>query len=583
MEHVARLLGALLSTAAGGGKEDLTTVVGAVTAGLSEGHVCVDAVTDERLRSALAAVKDVSGVIGAPGDATPLILDDGRLYLGRYWYYERTVATMLTRLCARVTPQPDASHVRDHLRTLFHDGMERSEQAFAALGAALSDLAVISGGPGTGKTTTVSRILALKLLLRGGDAPYAIRLAAPTGKAADRLREAIAGAKRQLSLPAEVLARIPEEASTIHRLLGIRDASGRPQRDAADPIPADLIVLDEASMIDLSLMAKVVSALRPGTGLILLGDKDQLDAVQPGSVFGEICSEPTYSLGFLNLANEVLGGPARTASGGGALQDALFRLSASYRFRDDVGIGLLARAVNAGDEDGVIATLRNDPSGELEWRGAMSGDGPGFPADVVARWLRPYFDRVMHGGAQEECLRLFGTVRLLTPLREGPGSVLDLNDRVERWLRREGLVQGEHEWYPGKPVMITANNTTLGLFNGDVGVTLPDPRGELRVVFPGAGGSFRSYAPARLPAYDRAFATTVHKSQGSEFEEIVLLLPGDESPVVTRNLLYTAVTRARRHCIIIGTETALRTGTRRKPQKISGLAAALDRAAHSRV
>lgn len=582
MEHVARLLGAFLASSTGGGSEEITTVVGAVTAGLSEGHVCVDARTDERLRSALDIVKGVAGVIGGPGDATPLILDDGRLYLGRYWYYERTVARALTRLCVPVIPRSDGAMLHDHLRRLFPAGMERSEQAFAALGAAVSDLAVISGGPGTGKTTTVSRILALKLLLRGTGAPYTIRLAAPTGKAADRLREAIAGAKRQMALPAEVLARIPEEASTIHRLLGIRDASGRPQRDASDPIAADLVVLDEASMIDLSLMAKMVTALRPGTGLILLGDKDQLDAVQPGSVFGELCSEPTYSLGFLGLAREVLGGSFASPAGGGPLPDALFRLSTSYRFRDDAGIGLLARAVNAGDDDGVIDTLRNDPSGELEWRGTMSGDEQGFPADVVGRWLRPYFDRVMHGGTQEECLRLFGTFRLLTPTREGPGSVLDLNDRVERWLRREGFVHGEREWYPGKPVMITANNTTLGLFNGDVGVTLADPQGELRVVFPAAGGAFRSYAPARLPAYDRAFATTVHKSQGSEFDEIVLLLPGDESPVVTRNLLYTAVTRARRHCIIIGTETAIRTGTRRKPQKISGLASGLERLSHPR-
>jgi exodeoxyribonuclease V alpha subunit len=162
-------------------------------------------------------------------------------------------------------------------------------------------------------------------------------------------------------------------------------------------------------------------------------------------------------------------------------------------------------------------------------------------------------------------------------LREGPGSVLDLNDRVEQWLRKEGLVAGTREWYPGKPVMITANNHTLGLYNGDVGVTLPDAQGELRVVFPGTGESFRSYAPARLPGFDRAYATTVHKSQGSEFDEVLLLLPGTESPVVTRNLLYTAVTRARRRCIIQGSEDAVRAGTRRKPAKMSGLAHALER------
>jgi exodeoxyribonuclease V alpha subunit len=579
MEHVARMLAGLLTAQAHGHADGIKTAVNAVTAGLEEGHICVDVAQDERLAAVLPMLRTLRGIVGAPGDVAPLVLDEGRLYLGRYWNYEQKVAASLTRIAAPPARMPEAAELRIHLGALFPGEESASEQAFAALGAAVRDLAVISGGPGTGKTTTVSRILALKLLLRSGSGPYTIRLAAPTGKAADRLREAIASAKRQMRAPAEILDQIPEEASTIHRLLGIRDASGRPQRNEDNPIPADLLVLDEASMIDLSLLAKVLSALKPGAGLILLGDKDQLDAVQPGSVFGEICAEPAYSRSFLGLAEEVLGTPMAFPPGTSPLPDVLFRLTRSYRFRDNAGIGSLARAVNAGDEDRAITVLKGDAGGELVWRPAAADTSSGFPVDIVARWLRPYFERLLRDGSEDECLRLFGVSRLLTPHREGPGSVVDLNDRVEHWLRTEGLVPHARDWYPGKPVVITANNTTLGLYNGDVGITMADARGELRVVFHGAGGTFRSFAPARLPAYDRAYATTVHKSQGSEFDEVLLLLPGMESQVVTRNLLYTAVTRARRRCIIQGTEEIVRAGTRRKPRKMSGLARVLERMA----
>ncbi len=579
MEHVGKMLGGLLAARAGRGNAELEAAVCAVLSGLAEGHVCVDVHADERLHASLPLLQSLPGIVGTSGEPAPLMLDEGRLYLGRYWHYEQTVAASLRRLTAPVAPMPETGLLAMHLRTLFPGDAVTGEHAFAALGSAVRNLTVISGGPGTGKTTTVSRILALKLLLQPEGAPFTIRLAAPTGKAADRLRESIASAKSRLTLPSAVLDRIPEEASTIHRLLGIRDASGRPQRSAEDPIPADLIVLDEASMIDLSLMAKVLAALRPGAGLILLGDKDQLDAVQPGSVFGELCSEPLYSLAFLNLAEAVQGvrrrGPDSPA---GALQDALFRLTKSYRFREDAGIGSFARAVNGGDEAGAVRILENDTSGELQWTGADGTEGTSFPADAVGRWLRPYFESILHGGTEEECLRRFGLFRLLTPLREGPGSVDDLNDRVEQWLKREGLIADTGGWYPGKPVMITANNHTLGLYNGDVGVTMPDAGGNLRIVFAGTAGAFRAYAPSRIPAHDRAYATTVHKSQGSEFDEVLLLLPASESPVVTRNLLYTAVTRARHRCIVQGSEDAVRAGTRSCPQKLSGLARALERA-----
>jgi exodeoxyribonuclease V alpha subunit len=572
MEHFARAFTALLVRQAGTGDRELAVAVTALANGLAEGHVCIDTTEDEAVQAVLPVLKNLRAVVGAPGDFTPLVLDGTLLYLGRYWDYERSVASAMRRMAAPVTPVPSARDLRRHLSTLFPGTGMQSEQAFAALGAAVRSLAVVSGGPGTGKTTTVSRVLALKLLLRDRDLPYTIRLAAPTGKAADRMREAIVGAKRTLDIDPEILRRIPEEASTIHRLLGIRDGSGQPLHHAGDPIPADLVVLDEASMIDLSLMARLVDALRPGAGLILLGDRDQLDAVQPGSVFGELCDESTYSKELLALAAEVFGQNGRVPGHASGLTDSLYLLTKSYRFREDAGIGSLARAVNAGDDEATIAILRGDTSGALRWNSDPASAPALFPADDVARWLRPYFELVMHGGTEAKCLQLFSAFRLLTPVREGPGSVQALNGLVEQWLRREGLITGDREWYPGKPVMVTANNYTLGLYNGDVGITLPDERGSLHVVFPGSGGTFRSYAPARLPAHDSAYATTVHKSQGSEFDEVLLLIPDAESPVVTRNLLYTAVTRARVRCTIWASEEAVRAGTMRKPVKLSGLA-----------
>jgi exodeoxyribonuclease V alpha subunit len=575
MENFARALTALLTRQAGAAEREIAVAVNALATGLAEGHVCVETAEDEAVHAALPVLKKLRTVVGSPGDFTPLVLDGTRLYLGRYWHYEWSVASAMRRLASPVSPSPSVKDLRRHLRTLFPGDAMRSEQAFAALGAAVRNLAVVSGGPGTGKTTTVSKVLALRLLLRDKDAPYTIRLAAPTGKAADRMREAIVGAKRTLAIDPDVLRRIPEEASTIHRLLGIRDGSGQPLHHAGDPIAADLVVLDEASMIDLSLMARLVDALRPGAGLILLGDRDQLDAVQPGSVFGELGGEATYSKDLLTLASEVFGQSADVPVRASGLTDALFLLTKSYRFREDAGIGSLARAVNAGDDAGAIAILRGDTTGELVWNNDPASAPGMFPADVVARWLKPYFACVKRGGPEAECLQLFSAFRLLTPVREGRGSVQALNEQVEQWLRREGAVTGDREWYPGKPVMVTANNYTLGLYNGDVGITLTDERGNLRVVFPGSGGSFRSYAPARLPAHDSAYATTVHKSQGSEFDEVLLLIPDAESPVVTRNLLYTAVTRARQRCTIWASEDAVRAGTSRKPVKLSGLAARL--------
>lgn len=571
MEHFARFLSTLLRKHEPSAGTALEDAIIALTSGLEEGHVCLDVGSDEKVRNGIPALRKMQTIVGGPGEYKPLILDGNRLYLARYWHYERVVESALRRVANTTGPRPNPTALRDALKKLFPEGVEGNEQAFAALGAAVRNLAIISGGPGTGKTTTVSRILALKLMLRPPGSPYVIKLAAPTGKAADRLRDAISHAKAALDIPEADGHLIPEEASTIHRLLGMRQNSSRPARNADDPLHADLLVLDEASMIDLSLMARIADALRPGAGLILLGDKDQLDAVQPGSVFGELCGDHGYSSSFLSLAGEVLGARRPKPELEGGLRDSLFILNKSFRFKEDRGIGRLARAVNTGDEDEAIRVLRTDASGELRWNEHPERIPDYFPEKAVAAWLRPFFEIVHARAGETKCFDAFGQFRLLTPLREGTGSVRALNDRVEQWLRQERLVAGEAKWYPGRPVMIAENNYTLSLFNGDVGITMEEGEGTPMVAFPDEGATFRNFPPARLPGHDLAYATTVHKSQGSEFDEVLLLIPEVDSPVITRNLLYTGITRAKKRCTIWGTEAMIRAGIRRKPRRMSGL------------
>ena len=571
MEHFARFLSALLRKQEPSAGPALDDAVLALTSGLEEGHVCLDIESDEKVRNAIPALRKMQTIVGGPGDYKPLILDGNRLYLARYWHYEQIVESAFRKLTSSASPHVDPRSLHDTLKRLFPEGLDGNEQAFATLGAAVRNLAIISGGPGTGKTTTVSRILALKLMLRPPGSPYVIKLAAPTGKAADRLRDAISHAKAALDIPEADRQLIPEDASTVHRLLGMRQGSGRPARNADDPLHADLLVLDEASMIDLSLMARIADALRPGAGLVLLGDRDQLDAVQPGSVFGELCGDHGYSASFLSLAGEVLSTRRPQTEHEGGLCDSLFILNKSYRFKEDQGIGRLARAVNAGDEDEAIRVLRTDTSGELRWNEHLERTSDYFPEKAVAAWLRPFFEIVRTRAGETKCFDAFAQFRLLTPLREGRGSVQALNDRVEQWLRQERLVAGEAKWYPGRPVMIAENNYTLNLFNGDVGITMDSGEGSPMVAFPDGGDTFRNFPPARLPGHALAYATTVHKSQGSEFDEVILLIPEVDSPVITRNLLYTGITRAKKRCTIWGTEAMIRAGIRRKPRRMSGL------------
>lgn len=564
-----------------------------------EGHVCIDlraiaggavletpdrpALSAPPLEPWLAALRR-SPVVGEPGDFRPLVLDGaGRLYLHRYWDYEREVAEALLERAGAEADGIDETALRAGLDRLFAEAPEVAPdwQRIAAAVAALKRLCVISGGPGTGKTSTVIRILAL-LLEQAGDRPCHIALAAPTGKAAARMQEAIRRAREALAVDEGIRARIPDRAATLHRLLGARPDSVYFRHDRRNPLPADVVVVDEASMVDLALMAKLMRALRPEARLILLGDKDQLASVEAGAVLGDICGGPGgFSAPFrarlesltgrrLNSGEE--GPPA--AGEGGPLADSIVLLRHSYRFGADSGIGRLAGAVVAGDAARAGELLRAGVYPDIVWSPLQ--DPTLFGQAAAGRLVEGFgsYLRLLAEGAKPEAVfQAFNRFRILCPHRAGAAGVSTLNPLVAAILDRAGLLEARHLWYPGRPVMITRNHYELHLFNGDLGIAMPDPEagGALRVFFEAEEGGLRRYSPARLPEHETCYALTVHKSQGSEFDEVLLLLPAALSPVLTRELLYTALTRARSRVEIWGPDAVVREATARATRRSSGL------------
>jgi exodeoxyribonuclease V alpha subunit len=457
-------------------------------------------------------------------------------------------------------------------------------------------LTIVSGGPGTGKTTTVVNLLACLL---AHDPECRIALAAPTGKAAARMTEAIR--LRATHLPAETRERLPTESFTIHRLLRVRPGGGF-VHDASHPLAIDALVVDEASMLDLSLATHLLEAVPPTARIILLGDKDQLAAVESGAVFSELSVDP--SLGAACVAD--LAALARTPAEAirppppvqaSALRDAAVWFTQNFRFASDSGIGRLAALVNAGDAAAALAWLREGADASVDW----VVDAAAHPAPQVLHRMEegyaPFLEAVAanptHVGAITEA---FGHFRVLCALREGPRGVTALNAEMARRFRAallatpgiaalqardalEGL-DDHAPWFPGRPVIVLSNDYVLKLFNGDIGIALPDATGQLLVHFPDAAspGGFRAIAPVRLPHHETAFAMTVHKSQGSEFDRVLVMLPGERSRVLTRELLYTAITRARSRVALCTSAPVLEAAIAASTHRHSGLLARLSEA-----
>jgi exodeoxyribonuclease V alpha subunit len=569
----------------------LRTVARATSLDTASGHVCTDLadiatangkLDEHDLRHALLA----SGVVGtpqAPG-AQPLILDDdGRVYLHRYFDYERRLARRLRVL----SPGPSGAigaNVKYLLDQLFAANERRlgerpDWQKIATALALERPLTIISGGPGTGKTTTVASVLACTL---AGNPDCRIRLAAPTGKAAARMLEAIRHAAALL--PAGLGERLPVESFTVHRLLGVLP-DGKFRHDRDNLLPVDLLVVDEASMLDLALATKLVEAVPREARIILLGDKDQLAAVESGAVFSELSADPTLSSACVERLSEATGIPAARIACAAPikptpLHDSVVWLAENFRFAKDSGIGRLAVLVNAGEPQSAIDFLRSDSDPALEW----IEDAHPVPlattrqrvVDEMAGYIEAARDDLGNPAALFDAL---GRFRVLCAEREGPRGVIAINQYVGQQFRK--LLDhpldpgGRSEWFPGRPVMVLRNDYVQKLFNGDIGIVLPDTTGTPMVLFPGSDGDFRAVAPLRLPEHETAFATTVHKAQGSEFDRVMLMLPARPNRVATRELLYTAITRSRSGVTIVGGAEVVAKAIVSPTRRYSGLVARL--------
>ncbi|WP_435607965.1 exodeoxyribonuclease V subunit alpha [Pseudomonas knackmussii] len=549
------------------------------------------------------------------GEGAPLVLAGPCLYLRRYWEYERRVAQAIAERLRATSHAPADLSAR--LATLFPeplvlDGERLTDwQKLACALAVQGRFTLITGGPGTGKTTTVVRLLALlqEAAMTTG-APLRLSLAAPTGKAAARLTESISGQVAKLPVAETVRQQIPTSVTTLHRLLGSRPDSRHFRHDAGNLLPLDVLVVDEASMIDLEMMANLLDALPDHARLILLGDKDQLASVEAGAVLGDLCREAEtggYSAAtrarLEAQTGERVADPA-LVPGEQALAQHIVMLRHSRRFGSGSGIGRLARAVNqqdaqsarstlaAGSDDLHVLRLTGEQDRALE-RLLLDGLGrDGRRPQGYAHYLeliraeRPAQDADVQVWDEwaGNVLEAFDQFQLLCAVRKGPWGVEALNERIAQALQRQGQLEQDHGWYEGRPVMVTRNDYGLGLMNGDIGIALrlPEPlefpgaplRQVLRVVFPrnDGSGTLRYILPSRLGAVETVFAMTVHKSQGSEFAHCALILPDTLNPVLTKELVYTGITRARDWFSLIESRAGIfEQAVQRRVERRSGL------------
>lgn len=516
-------------------------------------------------------------VVGSEENAKghPLILSGNRLYFNRFFTYERDIASKIHQLSqADPTKSESPVNIKNLLDRLFDEGESGHQQKIACINALHRNLTIITGGPGTGKTHTVLRFLAILLSANEGNAIRAA-ITAPTGKAAVRVRESIQAGLEGLEVPDEIKKRIPIETRTIHRLLGSRYQSAAFNHNKDNPLPYDVVIVDEASMIDLALMAKLIYALREGAKLILLGDKDQLASVESGSVFADICDAGNlnrFSREWSELIQKhgiPLNGEAALAESTGLL-DSIVELRHSRRFSSGSGIGKFAWYVNRSDPDGAIEMLRTGNEG-IRWiQGELSGLMDEIREQVISQY-RTYLDENL---SEREKLASMQKLQILCAHRKGRGGVAELNQMMETMLKTPS---GQTGWYHGKPMIMTRNDYQLKVFNGDTGIMMKDADRENYMVFmqqfdeKSGKAVINGRQAAHLQDMETAWALTVHKSQGSEYDEVILVLPEEDSPVLTRELVYTAVTRARIKVVIFGKEEILRKAILRKTIRSSGL------------
>lgn len=506
-------------------KKNFISLIARLSYEQSQGHSCIllDAVEQGLIiASGLASKKDL----------TPLILEQNRLYLHRYWFYETRLAEQLKNLIKRSYTNKNLDLILDRY---FIDLIDETDWQRAAARKVVSQaFSIITGGPGTGKTTMVVKVLALlqeAVLKKEG---LYIALAAPTGKAAMRLQESIGLSKKTLPCSEKIKKLIPETVTTLHQLLGAQPPSPYFKHNATNPLVYDLIVIDEASMVDLALMSKLVDALKPDSRLILLGDKDQLASVESGAVLANLTT---------------------------SISEHTLELKKSYRF--DGEIKALADAVNIQASDIAWQILKNGSN-----QVALLEEGL---FDYIVDKYSHYCQLIKNKAGFKEIYAAFSQFQVLCSNRHGEYGVNNINDRVEQKLARENKIQQSEIWYSGRPIMVTQNNTEMQLYNGDIGICLRDKYSTKQVFFLRSDGSTKKIRPSRIPAHETVFAMTIHKSQGSEFDECLCVLSDEINPVLSKELVYTAVTRAKKRLKIFSSYLVFCQSLEKKVVRTGGL------------
>ncbi len=535
---------------------------------LEEGHVCLAyedwaaLVTEEKdgtppdQASARRKLLE-TGVVGEdPLGGHPLVLSEtNSLYLARYRHYELELVRNLKALANRCEAWGTPDACLEAVEHVFagQDSARGAGQRDAVLKGLQRNLTLISGGPGTGKTSTVARLIAACIRMKSAEAAPTIALAAPTGKAATRLQEAVSAALQSMASSGTCPDYSLEAAQTVHRLLGARSGSVFFRHGEDNPLRHDLVVIDETSMLDLALMAKLLQAIDPErTRLVLLGDSDQLTSVQAGSLFGDLVQA--------------------ALDPDSPLHPCCQRLGETFRFGHDSGIGRCVQAMQEGQLDAAEDVLFSGKWPDVEF--VEWGEVPSF-SSWVEKEMRCHHERLAAAETQGEVVAAMGTYRLLTALRQGSCG----SDAVNGLLRQKfNPVEGSQGYYHGMPVQILQNDYAVKLFNGDTGVFWSathgiDSSGQsgLKVLFPLASDGARIFSPSRLPRWEPAYAMTIHRSQGSEFDEVVLIFPPDDNRLLTRELIYTGLSRARKKVRILGSKTVLQEALKREVRRVSGI------------
>lgn len=567
---------------------------------LSEGHICIDLTKldpsgDERpyldnFELGEAAVKLSAEPLVAREDEPkqPFVLHNHRLYLQRYFAYESAVLASIRSFAENERALREARiqslllH-QDFIRSLAAPAMQPGNlaeeqtdwQQVAAIMGVLNNFTIITGGPGTGKTTTVARILAILFTIQPA---LKCALAAPTGKAAVRMAESLKASR--INVDEEVREKfrglVP---TTIHRLLKYVPGSPYFKHDQDNPLVFDVVIVDEASMIDVALFAKLLSAIGPHTRIILLGDKDQLASVEAGSLLGDLCQTQekmnALSAGTRDIINKFMPGAPHqipseyVAARGNILLEHIIELKHSHRFKGGGGIGTFSKAVIQSRMDVIRSFMDQQPDPAVQIDTFYS-------EELFNRFISGYAEYVQEKDIAAALAKI-NQLRVLCAVREGPHGLNNTNRRIETWLVRKGLVQNNREFYENRPIIVTRNYPELKLFNGDVGIIRKSADGSLKAWFEDSEKNLRSVLPGYITSAETVFAMTIHKSQGSEYDRVLIVLPAvADQPLLTRELLYTAITRARNGVVLQASQEAIAYTAARSVQRASGIAARIN-------